>query len=404
MENHLRMSNSKRGWIPGFVQPGCLLFIAMVALSCSEEPTDQNSPVAPSPLPPVTIHDTTITATDDSTFRQYAAMDGINNLVGSAEGYTALSALEYYPSYFVLRDTINVVSATLKLRLSYRLGDAAGPFSFDVYRVIRSWSASTLTWDSVQTGFYDASTKMGGFSGTVTSDTAFLTIDLDTSMVRQWLSSTATVDQKYGIILVPTPSSSVRGFVQFSTGDSASYYPTLTVIAANTSGTTRDTTYYATGMGTFVADVSLPQDPGIIYVQSGIVYRSKLTFDISFIPRGSTINSAVLSLDPVPGSTRLTSFSTDTTVGAQVDLSGNASVIESQSVILTPPTGTLSTFTGNISHAVQSWVRGPNYGLVLSPTLPAATSRLDLYGFYGVHASTAALRPRLKIIYSLGKQ
>jgi hypothetical protein len=402
MENHLSMSKTTRGRIRSILRHGCLLFIAVVALSCSEDPTDQNSPTAPVPLPLLSIHDTTITATRDSTFKTYVAMDGINNLVGNAEGYTALSVLEFYPSYFVLRDTINVVSASLRLRLSYRLGDAAGPFSFDVYQVTRSWSASTVTWDSVQSGFYDAATKRGSFSGTVASDTDFINIDLDTSMVRQWLSSTATVEQKYGIILVPNPSSSIRGFVQFGTTDSTSYYPTLTIIAANTSGTTLDTSYYFTGIGTFVGDVSLPNDPGILNVQAGVIYRSKLVFDVSFIPRGATINSAVLSLDPVPSSTRLTSFSTDTTVGAQVDLSGDASLIETQSTILSPASGTISTFTGDISHAVQSWVRGPNYGLVLTPTLPAVTSRLDRYGFYSVNASTPGLRPRLKIIYSFG--
>jgi hypothetical protein len=380
------------------------VFIALFALSCSEEPTDQNSPSAPVPLPGVTVRDTTIVATHDSTFKQYLPMDGINNLIGNAQGYTALSVLEFYPAYFALRDTVNVLSATLRVRLSYRLGDATGPFSFDVYRVTRSWSSTTLSWDSVQTGFYDASTNRGGFSGIITSDSAYITVDLDTAMVRQWISSTATVDLKYGIILVPTPSSSVRGFVQFGTSDSASFYPTLQIIASNVSGTTRDTTSYSTGMGTFVGDVTLASDPGIISVQAGVIYRSKLMFDVSFIPRGTTINSAVLSLDPSPTSTRLTSFSTDTTLQAQLDLAGDASSIGGQSVLLTPITGTLTTFTGDISYAVQFWVRGPNYGLVLSPTFPARTSRFDLYGFYGVHASTPAVRPRLKIIYSLGNQ
>ncbi|RPH36123.1 DNRLRE domain-containing protein, partial [bacterium] len=369
------MTESKRGWVLTIARYVCFTIIGVIGLSCSEEPTEQNSPQAPVELPGVTIRDTTIMAVGDSTYKQHVTMDGITNLVGNVEGYTALAVLEYYPSYFTLRDTVNVLSAKLRLRLSYRLGDAMGPFSFDVYRVSRSWNSTTIRWDSVQTGFYDASSRRGGFSGTITSDTTFITVDLDTAMVREWISTTAPASARYGIILVPTSASSVRGFVEFGATDSVSYYPTLEIIAGNMSGTTRDTATYNSGMGTFVGDVTLPNDPGIISVQAGVVYRSKLMFDLSFIPRGTIINSALLSLDLAPGSTRLTSYTTDTSVVGHVDLSGDASFIESASAALRPAAGTPTTFSGNIAHAVQSWVRGPNYGLVLRTELPAENSR-----------------------------
>ncbi len=398
------MTESNRGWTRRIALPLGVVLITLLGLSCSESPTDQNSPTPPVELPVPTIRDTTIIASSDSTFKLYVPMDGVTNLIGSAEGYTALSVLEFYPSNFALRDTVNIVSATLRVRLSYRLGDASGPISFDVYRVTRAWNSATIRWDSVQSGFYDASTKRGSFSGTIASDSAYLTVDLDTAMVRQWISSTASADQKYGIILVPTPSSSIRGFVQFAVGDSISYYPTLQIIATNTSGTTRDTATYNIGMGTFVGDVTLPADPTVISVQSGVVYRSKLKFDLSFIPRGTTINSALLSLDVAPASTRLTSFTVDTNAAAHLDLSDDPSYILGGGVLLRAASGSFTTMTGDISGAVQSWVRGPNYGLVLRTSLPAETSRFDLYGFYGVRAPTAATRPRLKITYSLGKQ
>jgi hypothetical protein len=396
------MTESKRGGVLTLTQRICFIFLALLGLSCSEEPTDQNSPTAPGELPGVTIHDTTIVAIGDSTFKKYIGMDGLNNLVGVAQGYTTLSVLEFYPSAFHLRDTVNVLSATLRLRLTYRSGDAAGLFSFDVYRVSRSWSPSTLTWDSVQTGFYDASIKRGNFSGTITSDTGFISLALDTSMVREWISTTATSDKRYGIILVPTSSSSVRGFRQFASSDSASWYPTLEIIAAGTSGTTQDTSSYSSGMGTFVGDVTLPNTPGVISVQAGIVYRSRLTFDVSFIPRGTIINSAFLSLDVVPASTQLTSFTTDTTMQAHVALSDDPSNIEALGAVLRPTSSTLTTMTGDISHAVQFWLRGRNYGLVLRNTYPGETSRLDLYGLSGAQAANATTKPRLKITYSTG--
>lgn len=403
MEKYPRMTERKRGWLPTIARCSCFIFIALFGLSCSEEPTDLNSPTSPIELPGLTVRDTTIEASHDSTFKTYAAMgaNNITNLVGSTQGYTAISVLRFFPTP---RDTVNVVSAALRLRLAYRFGDAAGPFSFDVYRVTRSWNQATATWDSISTNFYDASSKHGSFSQALASDSGYITVDLDTAMVRQWVSSTAAEDQRYGIALVPTPSSSVRGFVQFlAAGDSTAYLPTLEVVATNASGTTRDTTNYTTGIGTFAADVSLPADPGILNVQAGIVYRSKLTFDVSFIPRGTIINSAILSLDVAPGSTRLNSFTKDTVVQAQMDLSDNPSDLETGAIASLKPTASaFTTAAGDISHAVQSWVRGPNYGLVLRNNSPAETARLDLYGFYGVRASSAGVRPRLKITYSLG--
>ena len=398
------MTEAKQGRILTVTQLVYFALFALLGVSCSEEPTDQNSPSAPVEFPGITIHDTTIVAQGDSTFKKFIAMGGINNLVGNAEGYTALSVIEFYPSGLTLRDTVNVLSATLRLRLTYRQGDAAAPFSFDVYRVTRSWNPGSLTWDSVQTGFYDASTKRGTFSGNITADTAFISLALDTTMVREWLSTTATADKRYGIILVPTSSSTIRGFNQFTARDSTSWYPTLEVIAANTSGTTRDTASYNSGMGTFVGDVTLPNTQGIISMQAGVVYRSKLTFDVSFIPRGSTINSAFLSLDVAPASTGLTSFTADTTVQAHLALSEDPWVLESFGAVLLPTSSAFTTMTGDISRAVQTWLRGPNYGVILRNTYPGETSRFDLYGFYGVRATNATARPRLKITYSTGNQ
>jgi len=153
-----------------------------------------------------------------------------------------------------------------------------------------------------------------------------------------------------------------------------------------------------------VGDVTLPNTPGIISAQAGVVYRSRLQFDVSFIPRGSTINSAFLSLDVAPASTRLTSFTADTTLQAHLALSSDPWVLESFGALLLPTSSAFTTMKGDISHAVQSWLRGPNYGVVLRNTFPGETSRFDLYGFYGVQAANTTVRPRLKITYSIGNQ
>lgn len=405
MENFLRMTERTRGWFLTIT----IALLSLCALSCSDEPTQDNALLSPAPLTGITVRDTTIVAVNDSTFKQYIPMEGSLDLVGRtpasgpSQGYTAYAALQFYPAYFPLRDTINVLSATLTLHLRYRLGDAAAPFEFDVYRATRSWDATRITWDSVQAGLYDPSVTHGSFSATVPSDSDSVVVTLDTSLVRQWLSSAASADRKYGIVLVPAmTSSSVRGFVGFGGSDSVSEYPTLQIIASNVSGTVRDTTRYTTGEGTFVGDGSLSIDPGIIYLQSGVAYRSKLAFDVSFIPRGAIINSTLLSLDLAPGFPQVTSLTTDSSIAAHLLIGTDPTNIEAAGATLKPAAGSSMTFSGDISRAVQSWVRGPNNGVVLRCASPAENSRLDLYGFYGSRAPQTGMRPRLKIIYSVG--
>ncbi len=375
--------------------------LGLMVLGCSDEPTLENSLTAPVPFAVYVFRDTTIPAIGDTTGRFGIPMNSTYNLVGRDGAYSAHLLMGFYGNLFPQRDTIQVVSAIVRLRGATFSGDSSGTYGFTAHRIERGWSANTFTADSLTSGFYDPGIIRGRFSGTVGPDTQQISFDLDTAMVREWFSSSST-SNKYGFILVPTPESRlIRGFVSFET-DSAQNLPTLEVIATNNSGSTRDTTKFNLGVDTFVGalDPFVPQ-PGLLYLQSGVVIRGALRFDVSFIPRGSTIHKAELLLQYDPATSRLNRFSGDTTLAAHVlqsetDLTKFAAASAPARRI----PGTSTGYLADIRSAVQTWVKGPNYGILLRMGSSLEYSSLDLVTIRTRAASDPAQRPSLRILYS----
>ena len=266
---------------------------------------------------------------NDSTFKQYIPMDGTRNLVGSAEGYTAMSVLQFYPNYFPLSRYGECAVRDDEVAPLLPAWRSSRTTSRSMCIVSRGPGApQRITWDSVQTGFYDASTKRGTFSDNVSSDTGFIYVDLDTAMVRQWLSSTATSDHQVrdhscpDAVRVGARLRAVSaGAIRQHTSHAARSSP------QTRAGTTRDTSMYSQTFGTFVGDVTLPHTPDIMNVQAGVVYRSKLLVRRLFYPpRHDDQQRGTLRLTWSRRSTRLTSFTTDTNVAGHLGFSDDPSV------------------------------------------------------------------------------
>jgi len=378
--------------------------LTLVAAGCSEDPTELNSLTASLPLADMVVRDTTITATGSSTYKQFVVMDGSRNLVGKTGNYTALTALTFYPSLFPERDTIAVYSAKLKLRFITWYGDSSGQFSFSVYRILRGWYQSTITWDSLQAGLYET-TPRGNYLAGAGPDTQVVSINLDTAMVREWLRTPASTDTRFGVVLAPDPACAiVRGFTAFES-DSTQFQPQLEVIAGSPTGPQRDTTVFTQGIDTFAGNIdNLNSNPQLVYIQAGVDYRSIVTFDVSFIPRGAIINSAEMLLQRDPATSRLTRFSADTSFVAQAAASSaTPPVLDASSTIGQRKAGTSHTFTADIRRSVQIWLRGENYGVALRPSIAVNYSSFELLTFFNEKAP-AAQRPVLKIVYSTTRQ
>ncbi len=388
------MGDGKRRWLP--------LILAVLVIGCSEDPTEQNALVAPLPLVGVAVRETTITATSGSTAMRILPMNSTINLVGKSGNYTAISAFAFYTNYFPNRDTVNILSARLYLRAASFFGDSTAPFSFAVYKISRTWTAGGITWDTVQTGFYDAATARGSYTGGVGDDTARIVVQLDTAMARNWLTTVDT-DNKYGFVLVPTGGTNVvRGFKSFE-ADSTKDYPTLELIAQNVAGTVRDTATYNLGIDTFVgSNPNVATSPNLLYCQAGIVYRSFVNFDVSFIPRGSTIHLAELQLQRDPSTSKLNRFAGDATITVHNMLADSATgSFSSLGATGSVKSGTTDTYIADVHTPVQGWVRSSNFGFMLRVGGDQEYASFDLITFHNANATNAALRPRLRILYSI---
>ncbi len=384
-----------------------LAALALVFISCSEDATEQNALTAPAPLPSAVIRDTVIYAVQDSMFLKRLPMGGVTDLVGATgNGYTATAVIQFTPGLFPARDTAAVFGADLRLYITYTKGrpaGGAGTIAFNVYRVNRSWAPSTLDWDTLQAGFYDPSTLRGSFSASITADTGWISVPLDTTMVRQWLqTSTSTDVTKFGVALVPTAASNIVIGYQSFEGDSLSRKPSVVIRAGSVNGAFTDTATYSDGIDTFSGDG--PGDlmlPGIFSIQAGVVYRGWLKFDVSFLTQSTLINNAELRVNmaALPQGQHLF----DSTLVAHLATGTDLSTFESNSYSMRPLDSSPLTLSGEVRHIVQSWLRGANYGMVLRPESAVEFATFDRYDLAGVHrpAPGDTLRPRLHITYSM---
>ncbi|MGA9117805.1 MAG: DNRLRE domain-containing protein [Bacteroidota bacterium] len=378
------------------------LFIAVVSAlvsSCSEDPTAQNAIVAPSSLPGVSFRDTTIFATQDSTFLLRLPMDGATDLIGGGAGYSASAILRFSPPISSI-DTGKVISATLRLYITYHDGPP-GSVSFNTFKVTRAWDPSTVTWDSVQTDFYTPTSPLPPVSQSVPADSQYITIPLDTAMVRLWIQTPDAADlDRYGIMLVPTSgTSSILGFHSFS-ADSVAYYPTLTVVTLGPNTTAVDTTIINSGLATFVGDCSPPTDAATLTLQAGVVYRSWLGFDVSFLHQGFIVNSAELLVDRM-NSPSFNTVLTDSTVSAHLVTGTTLNTYEVSGSVLSPVSASSTTLSGDARHIVQSWVHGPSYGVLLRTSSNAEFNTFDRVQLSGIRSTNAVIRPRLHLVYSI---
>lgn len=410
MNEHRKRLKPGRSRYPGRTANAFLLVAALTLAACSETPTETDSVGAVLVPNTLSIRDTSLSAGSWATFKQTVPMDSatdafgykvnITDLVGRTGHATANAAINF--TSLPNRDTIQVLSATLTLRLVSWFGDSAGTFACTAHKILTGWTASGLTWDSVQTGFYESGIIRGSYGGRVEADTQVISLQLDTAIVREWLQPSTITSN--GILLVPSQTTSVvRGINAFGY-DSTQFWPTLTVICRNTAGTVLDTTQYTSGIDTFVGTVDdIATNTALMYLQSGVAYRSTLQFDVSGIPRGALINTAELRLVRDPSASRISKFSGSPQFSVHVLLSGSDYTMFENDPVVASQVEATDTFAVDIRHAVQIWLKGSNSGLLLRATDLSEFNSFDRYALHGPSAQNEAVRPRLKIVYSLQK-
>jgi hypothetical protein len=377
------------------------LACAAILAACNNEP----EPVGVELLPGTDLagvrtyySDSTASWQSSGTFlHPITASSTVSLSVGSADGYNAYTLVRW----FSLPDSIGtggrIVSATVSLHPNGgHIGDAGSPLSFHVREITKFWSSFTFTSDSLKNLQETLEPgEKGRFSGVV--DTASIVVDLDSALVRKWLTLINT--QKYydirGILLEPEGEGMLHAFDSFT----GSKPPVLTIVMEQNGKL--DTIHGAAPENTYVATGPAVQPGTMMAVHGGLAHRGFLRFDVSGVPTGCIVNHASVTLTRDPSRTIVqyrgidsvyAYFALDSTThtfGTALLLGRGSSANPDEFVLQ----GSL------LTQAVQSWSLGkPNNGFILVKA--GETSDLDQIAFYGADAPVG-LRPRIVITYTL---
>ena len=382
------------------VAGACVAFglAVLIATGCTEDPTAESLLGSQLITTRVALAETTITAAGTSTKKRPIPMNSATNLVGKSGGYLAYAPLRFAP---LLNDTVDVIGASIRLKLTSRFGNLTGSLNLNVYKILKDWREDTLTWRGVTTDFYDPA-SLGSLTEVATADTqeVFVTIT-DTTLIRNWLQGTG--DPNYGLLLFPDPSCDlVRGFEALNFfPDSASIPPTLQIETRGPTGTI-DTLKYAPIWDTFVGNIDgFDSDSTRVTVQAGVVYTGIFKFDVSFLPQGSIIASANMVLHLDDAATLLTRPLTEKVVASRVVLSPSDTLLLESTFTRGEVRGSdPNEFSFDARHATQFWATGTNYGVGVTALVTKEFSSFDRFVFFN-NTAPDAMKPKLKIVYGV---
>lgn len=368
------------------------VLLVLFAGGCTDKPGNLLSLITPDIL----VRDTTVHATASAFFKQDVPLDGrltplLRNLVGISGPDTALMLIRFHQ--LPDRDTVVVEAATLTLRIAASTGASGNTFAVTLHNITGGWQQVTVRADSLP-AFDPTPLRTYTFTGL---DDSTLVFDLDTALVRIWLRQDEP-PPSYGLLLKPTSASQRMHAIRSFDDDSSSYRPTLRVVARGSAGGL-DTNSYATGHDSY-AGVTPP--PALsqqhIVVQAGILYRTRLNFDLSFLRKGTIVNRATMRLQLDTTLSRLTVLG-DTVLSAHVGRSADTLTFEALSSQSTYDAAA-GILIFDARHIAQSFINGTARSVIIRASDNSETSSMNMYAVFG-HLAADSLRPSLNITYTI---
>lgn len=374
---------------PGTTLPAALAALAalllLVLAGCSDDPNASGAGLLPDSLRLVTLSSA---ATSDTTYVTRVGGNQGTLAVGTAQGLEARALLRFnFPAFDT---TAAIDSASIRLRLNYRLPDSGGTVTFTVHRMTGSWASASFRWDSVA-GSYDASAS-GTFTGVVTAADSTIRVPLDTALARTWwLAGNGS------LMLVPAAGqAAVVGFNSHLQANDLK--PALDLWYRGAADTTVRMSRSATE-GVWVANGPVPSQPGLTVIQGGVASRGYFRFDSLSLPAGASVTQALLELTPDPSIPAGPGASRDTlTVSFVQDAAFPLDSLVLSGLCNPVTDGASKIYRADVKTYVQLWnTREPNRGLVVR-----ALGELTTLDRFGLHNSAAAdsLRPRIRITYT----
>ena len=364
--------------------------LLLILSSCSEDPGPAGIGLLPA-RDSVKIINATNTSTYDSSYLYRINGTSGSLLTGLSNGIEARTLLGF-TGFAAIPPTEILDSVTLTLVINYRFHDSTGTLAFQVRNILRPFTPATFTWDSLNVPGTFSDTISGTFSQSITPLDSAVTVRLDTTLIRQYISA------NQGSIMFLPQGSIVAGFSNLA-NIFINYRPLLTTYYHDSLGTTGSLSLRP-AWALFVADGIIPTPPDRITLQAGICDRGILRFDSISVPAKASITQATLQLIADTLQSVTNSFSNDN-ISASLLLKTvfpYDSVLFSTSLVPGYVNGQ-KVYQANIRFIVQQWFLSVATRDILLKTAgePTTLDKLVVFG----SRSPAALRPKLLITYSL---
>jgi hypothetical protein len=385
-----------------------LLFVVFIT-SCEDDPTSVGSNLLPGDdlIDFIELDSYNENLTQVSTYFQHDFTLGQSNrlLLGEAEGLKANTLMRFFiPITNALGEKIDsnkvtILSAKVFMYPDYTIGNENGQFGFDVYKVNSTWTVDSFTVADLNSLDYDAQNEADSLS---ISD-SLITFNVNPNLVYDWIIAEldSNITNPNGFLFKPYDNCErIFGFPAYSISATGQTYMD---IAYEVQDEYVDTLTATINSDVHIVEGSLKEtSEDVIVLQAGIGVRGLLKFDLSSIPVNSIINDATLE---IKYDSTASVIGTADPKSIRVFLMSNydeKTSLDSLGYFVLSREGDV--FSGKISRFVQRWVYDPNNngtpneGLLL--LIGDEEDSVNKYILYGSQAQDAALRPRLKVIYS----
>ena len=330
-----------------------LILLTSALVTCSKR---KESPLGMDQYPDsllLTLDTLTLTSPSDSTYHQFVSTARSRTLLlGFGEECEARILFRFD------KEIVDYGGATMRLPLTQSLEEQT---EFTIHRVSGAWEDTVVEWPFRD---YDPTPLM---QVSVAAGETLIVLD---PPAPETLFSDEDTTLSWNIILIP----STGGLAKFNSNEAEERPVIELYMPADTVDVHPDADAYIITLDTTL-------DPSLLWVGSGWVLRSDLTFDVSAIPSGAIINQAELILQSpdTPGkSFEISAFIPDVSRSA-------AGYIHADS----------TTLHMLVTDLLQYWVSTENAGLTLK-----ATYEIDNVFRVPFFASGSPEGPIIRVMYT----
>ena len=353
--------------------------------------------------------------------------------IGSYNGYKAVTMMLFadIPDSLEYVTSDNIISADLVMTARrYTFGDSiSNNLSFKVFKFNRKqWFKidttgtspkldSTLSWEKIYgssstSDFFDYSKTIAQYSQTIPlGDSVQISMPFDKDLITEWFKVWNNVrkngvkDTIFGISMVPDDASGIiRQFSTVAVGDTGRSKTKIIVSYRDKNSEIKTATLNGVVEASILTGPA--PDPGTIALQGALSYRTQLWFDVSQIPKYSSIHTAQLEIyrddtKCIRGNTTL-----DSIVVAELDIDAADTTLKGYARTYAgklTAAGSDKYYFYNMSSAVEEWTRRGGKGALdfRYYNFNDEYRKMDRLVFHGMNTSDKTKLPKLKIIYSM---